>query len=63
MCRIDHLAAVRKLWRALEYFEQLLLVEHRVDMREVMSSPGRWSDFGRTNTQALKITEEKVLPL
>ena len=34
------------------------LVEHRVVMR-----PGREFNSGRTNTQGLKITEEKVLPL
>ena len=34
------------------------LVEHRAAMREVVSSTP-----ARTNTQGLKITEEKVLPL
>ena len=35
------------------------LVEHRV----VLPAGGREFDSGRTNTQGLKITEEKVLPL
>ena len=34
------------------------LVEHRTFVREVVGS-----NPGRTNTQGLKITEEKVLPL
>ena len=34
------------------------LVEHRTAVREVAGS-----NLGRTNTQGLKITEEKVLPL
>ena len=46
----------KKLSRAAAWLAQL--VRHQSDVREVSGSIP-----GRTNTQGLKITEEKVLPL